>query len=390
MKVFCKYDELVPVEDLKPYPRNRNTHSPEQVERLAFLLENHGVRAPIVITKENVIAKGHGTLLAIKHNGWKEAPVVRQEFESEEMLYAYVQSDNAIAAWADLDVGEIGKDFEDYKLTLNPDLLGLQDFTPKDLNKDVDEDAAPEPPVEPVSRLGQLYELGVHRLLCGDSTLVSNLELLMEGKRADLVFTDPPYGVDYEGISNDHHKGEELRKFIRAALSATDKFLRNGGSYYVWHPDIHAYEFIGAIRDVGWRQARPSTIQWVKSSLVLSQGDYHSRNEPCLFGWKPGAGHKRIEDRTQDTIWECARPKKSDGHPTMKPIEICERAIINSSDHNNLVVDPFLGSGSTLIACEKTNRRCFGLELDPRYVDVIISRWETYTGKKARLLNGPT
>ncbi len=196
----------------------------------------------------------------------------------------------------------------------------------------------------------------------------------MDGQKADMVFTDPPYGVDYEGVNNDHLKAEHLRKFIYDALLNVDLFLRGGANYYVWHPDIHAYEFIGAIRDVGWKQARPSTIQWVKDSLVLSQGDYHSRNEPCLYGWKEGKNRQRVEDRTQDTIWEFNKPKKADGHPTMKPIQLCERAIKNSSKAEWLIIDTFLGSGSTMVAAHQLNRKCYGMEIDPKYCQVIVDR----------------
>ncbi len=159
--------------------------------------------------------------------------------------------------------------------------------------------------------------------------------------------------------------------------------LEDGSNVYVWHPDVHAYEFIGAFRDAGFTQAKPSTIQWVKDSLVLSQGDYHSRNEPCLFGWKKGSGRVRVEDRTQDTIWEFPKPKKSGDHPTMKPVELCERAIQNSSRKGFTVLDLFGGSGSTLIACEKTGRSARLMELAPQYCDVIVKRWQDFTGKTA-------
>ena len=206
---------------------------------------------------------------------------------------------------------------------------------------------------------------------------------LMNAKKADLLFTDPPYGVDYEGVTNDHLKAEHLRLFIFSVLKNADAVLKAGACFYIWHPDIHAYEFIGAVRDVNWTQAKPAIIQWLKNTLVLSQGDYHLRNEPCLYGWKPGAAHKRVEDRTQDTIWEFPKPSRSLQHPTMKPVALCIRAIINSSENNWIVSDPFLGSGTTLIAAEQLNRKCYGLEISPAYCDVIVQRWQTFTGKEA-------
>jgi DNA modification methylase len=255
----------------------------------------------------------------------------------------------------------------------------------EDAHPEVTEDEVPEVPVDAITKPGDLWLLGEHRVLCGDSTSEADVSRLMNGEKADMVFTDPPYGVDYEGVTNDHLKGEKLRKFIYDCLTNVNLNLRDGANYYIWHPDIHAYEFIGAIRDVGWRQARPSTIQWVKDSLVLSQGDYHSRNEPCLYGWKEGKNRQRVEDRTQDTIWEYPKPKKSDGHPTMKPIKLCERAIKNSSKLGWLIIDTFLGSGSTLIAAEQLGRKCYGIEISPNYCDVIVKRWENLTGKKATL-----
>jgi DNA modification methylase len=255
----------------------------------------------------------------------------------------------------------------------------------EDAHPEVTEDEVPEVPVDAVTKLGDLWLLGEHRLLCGDSTSEADVSRLMNGEKADMVFTDPPYGVDYEGVTNDDLKGEKLRKFIYSCFVNVNLNLRDGANYYIWHSDIHAYEFIGAVRDVGWRQAKPPTIQWVKDSLVLSQGDYHSRNEPCLYGWKEGKNRQRVEDRTQDTIWEYPKPKKSDGHPTMKPIKLCERAIKNSSKLGWLIIDTFLGSGSTLIAAEQLGRKCYGMEISPNYCDVIVKRWENLTGKKATL-----
>lgn len=246
-----------------------------------------------------------------------------------------------------------------------------------------EEESVPEPKAEAFCKRGDVWKLGRHRIMCGDSTLKEDIQHLVHGETIDLVLTDPPYGVDYEGIANDHHKGEELRAFIRSVLQEINPFVRDGACYYIWHGDIHAYEFTGAIRDVGWKQASPATIQWVKDSLVLSRGDYHPQHEPCLYGWKPGAGHKRVEDRTESTIWECPKPRKAEGHPTMKPLALIERALKNSSETDWVVCDPFLGSGSTLIGCERMNRKCIGLELDPAYCDVIIQRWQKITGQSA-------
>ena len=207
----------------------------------------------------------------------------------------------------------------------------------------------------------------------------------MDGRKANMLHTDPPYGVDYEGVPNDHLKDAQLEAFLHDALSCAFTALAPGSNTYVWHADITALEFISAFRSAGFKQARPSTIQWVKPSLVMSQGDYHLQNEPCLYGWKEGSGRVRVKDRKQTTLWKCDRTDEAKVHPTMKPVELCQRAIENSSDVNGVVLDLFGGSGSTLIACEKTNRDCRMMELDPKYCDVIVKRWCEFTGKDATL-----
>jgi DNA modification methylase len=246
-----------------------------------------------------------------------------------------------------------------------------------------DEDAVPEVPETPKTVLGDVWVLGDHRLMCGDSTSIDAVEKLMDGQQANMLHTDPPYGVDYEGVPNDHLKDAQLEKFLVDALTSAHAVLHPGSNVYVWHADITAFEFISAFRLSGFKQARPSTIQWVKPSLTMSQGDYHSQNEPCLFGWKEGSGRVRVKDRKQTTIWHCDRTKEAKVHPTMKPVELCQRAIENSSVANCIVLDLFGGSGSTLIACEKTNRHARLMELDAKYCDVIIKRWQEFTGKEA-------
>ena len=196
-----------------------------------------------------------------------------------------------------------------------------------------------------------------HRLMCGDSTSIDAVERLMDGRQANMLHTDPPYGVDYEGVPNDHLKDVHLESFLHDALTCAFAALEPGSNIYVWHADITALEFISAFRSAGFTQARPSTIQWVKSSLVMSQGDYHSQNEPCLYGWKDGKGRVRVKDRKQTTIWNMDRTNEANVHPTMKPVALCQRAIENSSVANHIVLDLFGGSGSTLVACEKDRPR---------------------------------
>jgi DNA modification methylase len=258
-------------------------------------------------------------------------------------------------------------------------------LTPTVVEGLTDEDAVPEIPENPVTKLGDVWILGKHRLMCGDSTSVDAVEQLMDGQKANLLHTDPPYGVDYEGVPNDHLKDAQLEQFLVDALACAYIVLHPGSNVYVWHADITALEFISAFRKAGFKQARPSTIQWIKPSLVMSQGDYHLQNEPCLFGWKEGSGRVRVKDRKQTTLWHCDRSTETKVHPTMKPVELCQRAIENSSVQNCIVLDLFGGSGSTLIASEKTGRINYSMELDPKYCDVIVQRWQEFTGKTAFL-----
>jgi DNA modification methylase len=251
-----------------------------------------------------------------------------------------------------------------------------------------------EPPPLPdlaLARPGDLFLLGPHRLLCGDATSLRDIARLMDGLRADLVFTDPPYNVDYTGktadalkIVNDTMGDRKFRAFLLAAFQVMFANAREGAPIYVCHADSEGYNFRGAITDAGWLFKQ--CVVWVKDSFVMGRQDYHWRHEPILYGWKPGKGHTWAADRTQDTVWEIPRPKRSPDHPTMKPVELVSRAIVNSSKPGDMVLDPFGGSGSTLIACEQEGRACRMAELDPRYVDVIVGRWETFTRGRAELV----
>jgi len=325
---------------------------------------------PIVVNSDMIVLGGNMRLKACKEAGLKEVPIIFADDLTEDEQKQFIIKDNV--GFGEWDWEQLANEWDTDKLEEWG--LDIPDFEVKEELAAEEDDYEMPDEVQTDIVLGDLFEIGEHRLLCGDSTCSDTVAKLMNGEKADMVFTDPPYGVDYEGVNNDHLKAEQLRQFIYDAFLNVDLFLRGGANYYVWHPDIHAYEFIGAIRDVGWRQAKPSTIQWVKDSLVLSQGDYHLRNEPCLYGWKEGKNRQRVEDRTQDTIWEFPKPKKAEGHPTMKPIPLCERAIINSSKINWLIIDTFLGSGSTMVAAHQLKRKCYGMELDPKYCQVIVDR----------------
>jgi DNA modification methylase len=408
MKIHCLYDQMMPLHELEPHPKNRNKHPKDQIERLAKILQYQGFRYPIKISSlSGKITSGHGRLEAAKLLGMAQVPVVMQDYDDEVQEYADVQADNAIAAWAELDLSGINVDIGE----LGPfdlDMLGLKDFRVDVAEKDAIEDDVPQVPKEAKSKLGDLYKLGEHRLLCGDSTDILQVERLMGGEKADLWLTDPPYGVGMQAreessssswvnkdrvnsqISNDDRPITEMKQFwtncaATAYVSTSDK------ASYIWFAcqggdQMMMMMMMMALGDAEW-QVKHELI-WVKDQMVFGRADYHYKHEPILFGWKRKGTHEFFGDRTQTSVIECPRPKKSDLHPTMKPIELIERLLGNHSQAGSKVLDLFGGSGSTLIACEKTNRKCFMMELDPLYCDVIVERWEKYTGQKAELTNG--
>lgn len=384
--------EQVQISALIPYARNSRTHSDVQVAQVAASIQEFGFTNPVLIDQSGEIIAGHGRVLGARQLGMSSVPCIRLAHLNEAQKRAYVIADNKLALNAGWDEKLLG--FEMSELSEMGFDIGLTGFSAEEIKELLpekipegltDEDAVPEVPINAVSKLGDVWILGKHRVMCGDSTSVTDMDSLMSGSLANMLHTDPPYGVDFEGITNDHLKAEALKEFLTSALTIAHTNLHDGSNVYVWHADITAYEFIGAFRDSGFTQARPATIQWVKPSLTMSQGDYHSQNEPCLYGWKEGKGRVRVADRKQTTVWNIARSTENKVHPTMKPVELCERAILNSSMPNSIVLDSFGGSGSTLIACEKTGRICVTMEQFPAYVDVIVKRWQEFTGGGAIL-----
>jgi DNA modification methylase len=403
LKIHCKFDELINPKDLKTHPKNRNFHPKEQIERLAKILEYQGFRYAIKVSKlSGFITSGHGRALAAIKMGLEKVPVVYQDYDDETMEYADVLADNAIASWAELDfsginadIGELGPDFD-------IDLLGIENFTvdvaEKGLPNNIPED------VEPRTKRGDLYKLGEHRLLCGDSTNIQDVEKLMNGEKADLLLTDPPYGVSYieknaavhggmvknnigKEIKNDCGTVEEMGALWAHLFSHADHFT-DEASYYVFSPQGGELMMMmmQAIHQSKW-QLKHSLI-WEKQNFVFGRCDYHYQHEPVLYGWKKKGTHNWYADRSQSSLLKFDKPHKSDLHPTTKPVEILEYLICNSTKPNDKVADIFGGSGSTLIACEKTHRKCFMQELDQNYCDVIVTRWEEYTGQKDELING--
>jgi site-specific DNA-methyltransferase (adenine-specific) len=387
--------KLVPLSEIQLNPKNRNKHPKEQIARLVEILKYQGFRRPVSISnRTGHLVCGEGRYLAAKKIGLKEIPAIFQDYESAEQEFADAIADNAVDKWAELDLVGINEDLGGLDPDFNLDLMGIKNFERlgvEEFEPQCDEDEVGEPPAEPVSKPGDIYELGRHRLMCGDATNVQHVEALMDGKRADIVWTDPPYNVAYEGktkdaltIENDEMGDADFYKFLYDAYTSMIMFTRAGGAIYVAHADSEGANFRKALVDAGWLLKQ--CLVWVKQTLVMGRQDYHWKHEPILYGWAPGAAHSWYTDRKQTTVLEFNKPNRNAEHPTMKPVELVEYCLGNSSKAGDIVLDVFGGSGTTMIASEKLGRSAHLLELDPRYCDVIVNRWERYTGKKANLI----
>ena len=372
-QIHCKYDELVDTKQLRPHPKNRNKHPEDQIERLAKILEYQGIRAPIVVSRlSNYIVKGHGTLQAIKRNKWESAPVVYQDFANEEQEYAFVQSDNAIASWAELDFSGINADIGDLGPDFDIDLLGIKNFAIDVADKDglCDEDEVPEH-VEPKTKLGDIYQLGNHRLMCGDSTSIDAVEKLMSGEKADMSLTDPPYGIGFEYNSYKDVKDSKYTDFC-------SEWFGN----LVLQTDFIVI-FTGWSYNGFWCSKEPKdTFYWLCRNKRSGGSISNFRKVEPIYIW--GKPENKYDFDFFDVTTKID-PELHKKHTCPKPVELIEQ-VLSGCKTKGLVLDVFGGSGTTLIACEKTNRKCFMMELDPHYCDVIVARWEKFTGKKAELL----
>jgi DNA modification methylase len=385
--------QTLQIKDLTPDPENARQHDDKNLKAIQASLKQFGQRKPIVITEAGVIVAGNGTVEAAKRLGWTEIEAVRVPGDwTPEQTKAFALADNKTAELAKWDVKVLNAQLLEFvEAEFDIEALGFE--LPQVLEMQGSEEGElPPAPVEAKTKLGDIWELGEHRLICGDGTSVDTYKNLLGEELVDMVWTDPPYGVSYVGgtedhltIENDDLKTDELESFLRDAFTAIFSFTKPGACWYVAAPSGNNFQsFSIPLSELDiWRH----TLAWVKDTLVMGRADYHYRHESIFYGWTPGAAHQTPPDRKQDSVWEIARPKVNKEHPTMKPIELITRSINNSSRMNDLVLDGFGGSGSTLIACEQTKRKARLVELDPKYCDVIVTRWENLTGLKARLLS---
>ena len=373
--------------EIIPYDKNPRKND-KAVPMVKASIEQFGFKVPIVVDENNVVVCGHTRLKAAKELGMDEVPCIMASDLTPEQIRAFRIADNKVSEMAEWDLAMLGKeladlpdfDFGDFGFDKN-ELEDLMDKGAEATVGETDPDAVPETPETPLSKPGEVYILGHHRLLCGDSTKAEDAARVCAGEQVDLLLTDPPYNVDYHGgngdtIQNDSMDDSSFRQFLGAAFKGAESVMKPGASFYIFHADSEGYNFRGACRDSGLTVKQ--CLIWKKDSLVLGRQDFQWLHEPCLYGWKEGASHHWYNDRKQTTVMEFARPKKNDLHPTMKPVEMLVYLLGNSTKGNDLVFDPFGGSGSTLIACQQTGRVCRTIELDPKFCDVIRRRWAEF------------
>lgn len=405
------------LDEITPYDNNPRRND-EAAKAVAKSIQEFGFQSPIIVDRDGVIIAGHTRYKAARRLKLQEVPVIVAAELDPEKVKALRIADNStgeIAEWdlqlllqeligLDYDMGEFG--------------LNLQIKIDEEVKED---DFKVDPPEKPITQRGDIWLLGEHRVMCGDSTSAQDVETLMAGQQADLLLTDPPYNVNYQSskgttIENDNMAESQFQQFLLQAYSRAFDACRTGAAAYIFHADTEGEAFRAMFREAGW--ALHGCLIWVKNSLVLGHSDYQWQHEPCLYGWKPGAGHYFINDRSLTTViddakpedlrklkkdqlleWaikaqekltqvpssviRCDKPPRNAEHPTMKPVVLCGRLIKNSSLSGQIVLDLFGGSGSTLIACEQLSRKCYTMEYDPKYVDVIVKRWEDFTGEKA-------
>ena len=400
MKPACvELVEMWPIDRLKPNPRNARMHSDEQVARLANSINTFDMVRPILADENEVVLAGHGLLLAMRHLGWQQVPVLPIRHLTETQKETFALADNQLGQTSGWDEEKLRLALE----ALEKELVDLSviGFSPQELDRLLadlapeclmgDEEAVPETPVLVVTVPGDLWVLGRNLVLCGDALLSGSMERVLKGQPADMVFSDPPYNVSYTQMSGRYHQGPrtiandnlgpQFEKFLHAACVQLLSVTR--GAVYLCMSSSELATVQRAFTAAGGHWS--TFLMWAKDCFTLGRSDYQRQYEPILYGLKEGQQHFWCGARDQGDVWQVAKPKSNRLHPTMKPVSLIERAIRNSSRRGDLVLDPFGGSGSTLIACEKTGRKAALVELEPKYVDVMIRRWEAYTGREAQL-----
>lgn len=412
MEIKCKEIVFLNINELIPYPDNDKIHPRDKrlEDRLEKIFKSEqGFTTPIKIDAESkTITCGHARWRVLKKLNIVMVPCVPIKYKTKDLMIADIIADNATNEWRHIERGAVNEILPDFDgMNFDIDLFGIDDFElePFDKYADKDADSVPELPKEAKSKVGDLYILGNHRLLCGDATSKEDVDRLMDGNKADMVFTDPPYGVSYtkkneylnslgkpmsypKAIENDEKSIPEMFELWKNIFNLSAEFCNNKSSYYICSPQGgELMMMMQAIDQSPW--SLKHTLIWNKNNHVLGRCDYHYKHEPILYGWKKKGSHEFFgKGSFTKSVWDIAKPHNSDLHPTMKPIELMENALLNSSKIEMNVLDLFGGSGSTLIACEKTNRKCYMMELEPLYVSVILNRWCEYTGEEAYLIDG--
>lgn len=390
---------LADVSELIPYVRNARTHSEAQVAQIAASIREFGFLSPILVAEDNTILAGHGRLAAALKLGLKKVPCVKENHLTETQKRAYIIADNKLSLNAGWDSELLAVELSELEgADFNLDLLGFDEAELSsifDADKDVsDDDFDVEKELEEpcFSKTGDIWTLGKHRVICGDATKLETYKTLLENTKVNLVVTDPPYNVNYEGaagkIKNDNMEDDKFYQFLFNSFVNMEQAMADDASIYVFHADTEGLNFRKAFQDAGFYLS--GCCIWKKPSLVLGRSPYQWQHEPCLYGWKKKGKHKWYAGRKETSVWEFEKSKKNADHPTMKPIALLAYPIKNSSMTNSLVLDPFAGSGSTLIACEQTGRVCYAIELDEKYCDVIVKRYIEQVGndKSVKVLRG--
>lgn len=390
---------LADVSELIPYVRNARTHSEAQVAQIAASIREFGFLSPILVAEDNTILAGHGRLAAALKLGLKKVPCVKENHLTETQKRAYIIADNKLSLNAGWDSELLAVELSELEgADFNLDLLGFDEVelssifdADKDVNED-DFDVEKELEEPCFSKTGDIWTLGKHRVICGDATKLETYKTLLENTKVNLVVTDPPYNVNYEGsagkIKNDNMENDKFYQFLFNSFVNMEQAMADDASIYVFHADTEGLNFRKAFQDAGFYLS--GCCIWKKPSLVLGRSPYQWQHEPCLYGWKKKGKHKWYAGRKETSVWEFEKSKKNADHPTMKPIALLAYPIKNSSMTNSLVLDPFAGSGSTLIACEQTGRVCYAIELDEKYCDVIVKRYIEQVGndKSVKVLRG--